>query len=173
MRAGRSRWLAKPAVVATLLLSGAIAKGEVVDPGAPGEPPPSPANQPRPPSSPLETTAAPTEAAVPFIEHMGPNTFPGRLRGIYGGSLWLEPDFQGQQWPRNTRTGLGVSADLWVDNGYEVIKRQSDQLPNTNLWFQQGRGVLRLTPAYVSGAFFVQGQVDWWGTCVRRRTVCA
>ena len=104
---------------------------------------------------------------------MGPETFPGRLRGIYGGSLWLEPDFQGLQWPRNTRTGLGVSANLWVDNGYEALKRQSDQLPNTNLWFQQGRGVLRLTPAYVSGDFFVQGQVELVGNlCQAANSVC-
>jgi len=97
IRARHSRWLAKPAVVATLVLSGAIAKAEIVDPGAPGEPPPSPANQPTPPSSPPETTAAPPQASGPFIEHVGPETFPGRLRGLYGGSLWLEPDFQGLQ----------------------------------------------------------------------------
>jgi len=67
---------------------------------------------------------APETSAV-VLEHMGPETFPGRLRGIYGGSLWLEPDFQGMQWPQNTRTGLGVSADFWIDSGYEAIKRQS------------------------------------------------
>ena len=104
---------------------------------------------------------------------MGPETFPGRLRGIYGGSLWLEPDFQGLQWPHNTQSGLGISANFWVDTGREAIKRGTDQLPNTTMSFQQGRSVLRLTPAYVSGNLFVQAQMELVGNlCQATTTIC-
>jgi hypothetical protein len=120
------------------------------------------------------TVPEPTaQASAPVLEHMGPETFPGRLRGIYGGSLWLEPDFQGLQWPQNTRTGLGVSADFWVDSGKALIERGTQQLPNSNLLFQQGRALLRLTPAYVSGRFFAQAQVELVGNlCQATTTIC-
>src|SRR5439155_18296297 len=111
------------------------------------------------------SVAAPAAAAPspPFLEHMGPETFPGRLRGIYGGSLWIEPDFQGLQWPHNTQSGLGISANFWVDSGREWIKRGTDQLPNPTVSFQHARSVLRLTPAYVSGNLFVQAQMELVG----------
>jgi hypothetical protein len=113
------------------------------------------------------------EASAPILEHMGPETFPGRLRGIYGGSLWLEPDFQGLQWPQNTRTGLGISADFWVDSGKAAILRGSEQRPNSDLLFQQGRALLRLTPAYVQGSFFAQAQVELVGNiCQSTIDIC-
>jgi hypothetical protein len=149
------------------------------------EPPEDPADVPTTtPEAPVAQPAAPAEVptrpeapvaqpAVPFIEHMGPDTFPGRLRGLYGGSLWLEPDFQGLQWPQNTRTGLGISANVWIDNGYETINRGSDQSPNSKMYFQQGRGVLRATPAYVHDRFFVQGDVELVGNlCQAANSVC-
>jgi len=123
--------------------------------------------------SPVAVVAPAPETSAVVLEHMGPETFPGRLRGIYGGSLWLEPDFQGMQWPQNTRTGLGVSADFWIDSGYEAIQRGSQQLPNTTLRFQQGRALLRLTPAYVSGNMFAQAQVELVGNlCQAANPVC-
>ena len=121
------------------------------------------------------TVAAPaaTPVEAPVLEHMGPETFPGRLRGIYGGSLWLEPTFQGLQWPQNTRTGLGVSADFWIDSGKAAIERGTSQLPNSDLPFQQARAVLRLTPAYVSGRLFAQAQVELVGNqCQAANPVC-
>jgi hypothetical protein len=126
------------------------------------EVPPPRATKPAPPAA---DEAPPEEAPskqppVAVIEHMSPETFPGRLRGLYGGSLWLEPDFQGLQWPQNSRTGLGISAKLWVDSGGEVIKRGSDQIPNSSFPFMQGRGLFRLTPAYVSGRFLFKAEVD-------------
>jgi hypothetical protein len=95
---------------------------------------------------------------------MGPETFPGRLRGLVGGSLWLEPSFHGLQWPQNTRTGLGVSGMLWVDSGYEAIKRNLNSVRDSAMYLQQGRGLLRLTPTYVHGSFFIQGQAELVGT---------
>lgn len=135
----------------------------------------APEARPAPPADvPARPQAPEAQPAVTFIEHMGPETFPGRLRGLYGGSLWLEPDFQGLQWPQNTRTGLGVSASIWIDNGYESIKRESDQIPNSMMYFQQGRGVFRATPAYVHDSLFVQGQVELVGNlCQTANSVCA
>src|SRR6185369_14563419 len=98
----------------------------------------SPTAAPTPHPSETTASAKATQDSASFLEHMGPETFPGRLRGIYGGSLWLEPDFQGLQWPQNTRTGLGVSADFWVDSGKEVITRGTNQQPNSDLLYQQG-----------------------------------
>jgi len=102
------------AAVATVLTSLALAgaaRAEEPDESSKAEeealaPPRKPEPPPPPPAAPA-TAAAPASEA--FIEHMGPETYPGRLRGIYGGSLWMEPDFQGLQWPQNTRTGLGIS----------------------------------------------------------------
>jgi hypothetical protein len=82
------------------------------------------------------------------------------MRGLYGGSLWLEPSFHGLQWPYMARTGVGVSGSVWVDNGYETIKRGSPTVPNTTRWLQQGRAVLRVTPTYVRGEFFIQAQAE-------------
>ncbi len=102
-----------------------------------------------------------------YVEHLGPSSYPGKMRGLYGGSLWLEPSFQGLQWPYMKRSGVGVSGSIWIDDSYEGIARDysgSDaHLSRTDMWLQQGRGVLRITPAYVSGSFFIQGQIELIG----------
>jgi hypothetical protein len=117
--------------------------------------------------------ASAPQPSAPVVEHMGPDTFPGRLRGIEGGSLWLEPDFQGMQWPQNTRTGLGISADFWVDMGKAEIHRGTEQLPNSDLLYEQGQALLRLTPAYVSGRLFAQAQVELLGNlCQTTISIC-
>jgi hypothetical protein len=123
---------------------------------------------PPPPAEPIPATvvtsqeAPAVETPAPYVEHLGPKSFPGRLRGLYAGSLWLEPSFNGLQWPFMARTGVGVSGAFWVDSGYELIVRddKNKTLPGTRMAFQQGRGVLRLTPAYVHGRFFIQGQAE-------------
>jgi hypothetical protein len=176
------RWVAVLAVFPALLtLAGAAQAASDEDESSP------PAEPPAPPPPPLK--AGPTPAPVvtggeapmmqtsaPYIEHMGPETFPGRLRGLHGGSLWLEPSFHGLQWPHNTHTGLGVSGVFWVDSGYEMIKRSLNQVQDSNMFFQQGRGVLRVTPTYVSGGFFVQGQAELVGNLCQTgsmvNTVC-
>ena len=159
------------ATLPTLLAFDATARAQEPDeagsdsePGAQAETrPAAPKTEParRAPETPAVATAA--QDSAPFFEHMSPETFPGRLRGIQGGSLWLQPDFQGLQWPQNTRSGLGVSADFWVDSGKAAIRRGTRLLPNSDLLFQQGRARLRLTPAYVSGRFFAQAQVELVG----------
>ena len=100
------------------------------------------------------------QAPPQYVEHLGPSAYPGNLRGLYGGSLWLEPSFHGLQWPYMTRSGVGVSGLVWVDSGYEQIKSENSNVPNTANLLQHGRAVLRATPIYVSGRFFIQGQVE-------------
>jgi hypothetical protein len=132
---------------------------------APVQPPqPPPDNVPPIPATAVSTgeTAAPAVPG-PYIQHLGPDSFPGRLRGLYGGSLWLEPSFDGLQWPYMAHTGVGVSGYLWMDSGRELINRENGQIPNSALWYQQGRGVLRLTPTYAGDNLFIQGQIELAG----------
>jgi hypothetical protein len=114
-------------------------------------------------ASPALTQGDGPETVVPFLEQMGPWTYPGSLRGIEGGSLWLEPSFNGLQWPRNTRTGIAISGSAWVDGGYETIRRDPVDMPNSSTPFESGRSVLRVTPAYVGDRFFFQSQVELVG----------
>ena len=140
------------------------------DPNAVVEPP-------QPPPQGVEPIPA-TQPSAAFVEHLGPESFPGRLRGLYGGSLWLEPTFHGLQWPYMSHTGIGVSGNSWSDTGRETINRpDQDNSLNSSMYFQQGRGVLRVTPTYVSGRFFIQGQAELVGNvCQTARptnNVCA
>jgi len=167
------------ATLSTSLAFGGTANAETPDEAEPEMDAGVDAEKPAAPPKPVATPATPpvseptAQAPAPFFEHMGPETFPGRLRGIYGGSLWLEPDFQGMQWPQNTRTGLGISANFWVDSGYEAIERGTNLLLNSKMWFQQGRALLRMTPAYVSDRFFAQAQVELVGNlCQSTSLVC-
>jgi hypothetical protein len=133
---------------------------------------------PMPGDEPIPATGAPApQTSVPYVEHLGPNSFPGRQRGIYGGSLWLEPSFHGLQWPYMAHTGLGVSGQVWVDSGWETIHRDPKKMPNTTMFLQQGRGVMRFTPTYVSGRFFIQGQIELVGNSCQTQSstnaVCA
>ncbi len=132
---------------------------------SPVEPPqPPPPNVPPIPATVVSTGQTPAPAVPgPYLQHLGPESFPGRLRGLYGGSLWLEPSFHGLQWPYMAQTGVGVSGYLWLDSGRELINRSSEQIPNSALWYQQGRGVLRLTPTYAGDNLFIQGQIELVG----------
>jgi len=155
-RLRKHRWLAALAVLTAPLISSAGARAQSDE----DESKPPPAETPAPPPPKAETVAATPAASVPLFEEMGPDTYPGRLRGLYGGSLWLERSFDGLQWPRNSHTGIGVSGMFSVGSGYEVIKRDQSTLLNSTSNLQQGRGLLRLTPAYVHDRFFIQGQVE-------------
>lgn len=123
-------------------------------------------SQPEPPAPPEEETMPALIPPPPlqYVEHLGPSAYPGTLRGLYGGLLWLEPSYHGLQFPYMTRTGVGISGLVWVDNGYERITSENPLVPKTVSLLQQGRAVLRLTPAYVSGRFFIQAQVELVGS---------
>lgn len=132
-----------------------------------------------PVEAPKETTPSSSEAAVTppvveepeppaeplplYVEHLGPSSYPGDMRGIQGGSMWLEPSFHGLQWPYMPKSGVGVSGWFWVDSGYEKISRELPSLGNTAMLLQQGRAALRLTPTFTRGNFFIQGQVELVG----------
>ena len=66
---------------------------------------------------------------------------------------------QGYQWPYTPRTGVGISGYGWLDNMYRLIRYGGNQPTdhNTKL-FQQGRFLLRITPTYTNGNWFVQAQ---------------
>lgn len=82
-----------------------------------------------------------------------------RVRGIYGGSLWAT--FHGMQWPYIPKTGIGLSGSVWVDTGYEKIKRGDPNQRNITYWLQEGRFVFRVTPTFNIGKnLFIQGQVE-------------
>jgi len=175
---GRHQGIAVLTALSMLLVLGGAAQA------APEEDAPNPTAQPETqlppkaepqPGPPVTASAAPATQTL-NIESMGPETFPGRMRGLSGGSLWLEPSFHGLQWPQNARTGLGLSGTFWVDGGYETIKRSSDTMPNSSLFVGQGRGLLRVTPAYVRDGFFIQGQAELVGNLCQTanmfNTVC-
>jgi hypothetical protein len=144
----------------TLAGGAKAAPAETGPSAAPTAQPSTEAGEPSTDTAATSGEAPATQNSESYVEHVGPETFPGHSRGLYGGSLWLEPSFHGLQWPQNTRTGLGVSGMFWIDNGYQAIKRDLPSLPNSAMSFQQGRGVLRVTPTYLSGRFFVQGQAE-------------
>jgi len=106
-----------------------------------------------------------------LIEQLPPSAYPSptpRVRGIYGGSLWLDPDFQGLQWPYYPKTGVGVSGSGWVDTGYR--KFDAGQGLGTGEtkgeeFVQQSRFVLRVTPTWTDDnrQFFVQMQTEFVG----------
>lgn len=128
--------------------------------------------EPTPPPVPEEPIVLPEPTPL-LVANVGPSTYPGKLRGIEGGSLWLEPSFHGLQWPALAKSGVGLSGMVWLDTGYLMIKRDTDGLPDTQTGFQQGRGLLRVTPTYTDGRFFVQSQVELVGNlCQAAGTVC-
>jgi flagellar motor protein MotB len=115
------------------------------------------------PATVIEEPEPPAEPLPLYVEHLGPSSYPGTMRGIYGGSMWLEPSFHGLQWPYMAKSGVGVSGWVWVDTGNERITRDLSKLGNTSMLLQQGRAALRVTPTYTSGNFFIQGQVELVG----------
>jgi len=132
---------------------------------APATTGPSATPEPATTVTPATEAESPSDAAAPaepasFVEHLGAEAYPGQKRGLYGGSLWLEPSFHGLQWPYMPHTGVGISGSAWIDNGYETISRGLINSADTKQYVQQGRAVLRATPTYAKGTFFVQGQME-------------
>ena len=162
-RLRQHQWLAALAVlIASLALSAAAWAQTEED-----ESKPPPAETPAAPAPNAGAVAPATAvggvapvAPAPLWEEMGPDTYPGRLRGLYGGSLWLERSFDGLQWPRNSRTDIGISGMFSVSTGYESIKRDQPTLLDSTSNLQQGRALVRVTPAYVRDGFFIQGQAE-------------
>jgi len=103
----------------------------------------------------------PEEQSDSVIEILPPSAYPEpRTRGIDGGSLWMT--FHGLQWPYYRKTGIGVSGYVWIDPGYRRLDNghpNPDESNEKELVFQ-GRLLLRITPTYSNGQWFVQGQAE-------------
>jgi hypothetical protein len=128
---------------------------------APGGAPESvPSKSPVPPAP----ASAPVEPAVNIspgiIEQLPASAYPEPYtRGLYGGPLWL--DMQGLQWPYMPHSGVGISGYGWVDGNYRLIRSGNPTIPpSTQELLDQGRFVLRVTPTYVKGNWFVQAQAE-------------
>src|SRR5262245_60948530 len=131
--------------------------------------PPAPTPPPAPPSPIAAAAAASPPPAAPAsegggpgpVERLPPSAYPEEYtRGLYGGSLWST--FHGVQWPYYARTGIGVSGYGWIDNSFERINvgLPSSGTDYTQDHLQQGRILLRVTPTYANGDWFVQAQAE-------------
>ena len=93
------------------------------------------------------------------IERLPESAYPSTpIRGLYGGSLWMT--FHGLQWPYYPKTGIGVSGYTWVDTGYESLRIGNTASHSVKYLVQQGRLLLRATPTWSDGSWFVQGQAE-------------
>ncbi len=95
------------------------------------------------------------------VERLPPSAYPEwKTRGIRGGSLWLSNNMHGMPWPYYPKTGIGVSGYVWQDISYLSLKYG---LPTEFSYKQlatQGRGLLRFTPTYSAGDYYLQGQAE-------------
>lgn len=99
------------------------------------------------------------------LERLPGDGYPApRVRGILGGSLWL--NMHGLQWPymppRDGEAGtrIAFSGNGWVDTSYQSVESGLPQTdPSIREWRQQSRFVLRTTPTFnAEDGWFVQGQ---------------
>lgn len=112
-------------------------------------------------SSPNDDSAKAAESVGP-VERLPPSAFPEwRTRGIPDGSL--RTTFHGMPWPYLPKNSLGISGSLWIDTGYQSVKRGNPSDPDSKLVLSQGRGVLRFTPTVSSGDWYAQGQAELVG----------
>jgi len=95
------------------------------------------------------------------VERLPPSAYPEwKIRGLSGGSLWMSNNMHGMPWPYYPKTGIGVSGYVWTDMSYYSLKfGQSTEQPVKYLGTQE-RGLLRLTPTYSLGDYYVQGQAE-------------
>jgi hypothetical protein len=151
-------------LIALVALGGSsFARAAEEDPSSAETLPAVPATNVAAPSEQAPASApAPSSANLPtgLIERLPSTAYPEPVtRGIYGGSLWST--FHGLQWPYYPRTGIGISGYGWLDTGYERINRGDPAQPTVKELLQQGRILLRVTPTYSSGTWFVQAQAEF------------
>jgi hypothetical protein len=160
-------WAALPLTLISLA-SGPAAAADAPNAGStalPAQGTAAPTNALSPATSDTGSTAPPAaaSASVSFVERMPASAFPStpHVRGLYGGSLWST--FHGLQWPYYPKTGIGVSGYVWIDTGYEELSVNDSGAKAHNITYQlqQGRFVLRVTPTWTSGNYFVQGQAEY------------
>ncbi len=95
------------------------------------------------------------------VERLPPSAYPEwKTRGLKGGSLWLSNNMHGMPWPYYPKTGIGVSGYVWTDISYLSLKYG---LPSEDPYKElanQERGLLRITPTYSVGDYYLQGQIE-------------
>jgi hypothetical protein len=125
--------------------------------GAPESVPSKSKVPPAPAAAPPESAG---EIAPGIVEQLPASAYPQPVtRGLYGGPLWL--DMQGLQWPYMPRSGVGVSGSGWVDGNYRLIRSGNPAIaPTFHELLDQGRFVLRVTPTWTDGHWFVQAQAE-------------
>lgn len=137
------------------------------DPFAGDAPPPTEGDAQAVPSKskvPPAPASAPAEAAANVapgvIEELPASAYPEPVtRGLYGGPLWL--DMQGLQWPYMPKSGIGISGSGWIDGNFRLIRSGNPAIsPEFKELLDQGRFVLRVTPTYTNGSWFVQAQAE-------------
>jgi hypothetical protein len=168
----------KHASLVVVLVAGAAGVARAQDPPPPAPATSAPVAVPQPPTPPdvsaPATVPAKWEPGI-AIEQLPAGAYPegtdGGIfgmsltlgpptRGIWGGSLWYT--FHGLQWPYIPKTGVGVSGYAWVDTGYVRVDWDQGRL-GRKFWLQEARAVLRVTPTYSNGSFFIQAQVELVG----------
>ncbi len=144
------------ALALTTALALTFANAASAQDSASGEPTP-PAESPKP--SLADAPAPPPSQSLGPFERLPLSAYPEtHVRGLVGGSLWST--FHGMQWPYYPKTAIGVSGYAWIDTGYEHIARGNPSEPSINTWLQQGRLLLRVTPTWSNGTYFVQAQAE-------------
>jgi hypothetical protein len=110
------------------------------------------------PPTPAATTT-PGQNREFTVERLPASAFPEwRARGLTGSSLGLS--MHGMPWPYYPKTGVGISGSIWVDFGYETIERGDPTQSNDKFLLNQSRAVLRASPTYSKGSWYVQGQSE-------------
>src|SRR5450432_2882281 len=167
------RWVGAAAL--TLALAGAASPAQAADedanakPNAPDDDAEEDARKAKPAPEPAEAPATPPAAApvpeaeppaVGLVERLPPSAYLAPvIRGLHGGSLWLNS--QGVQWPYLPRTTIGISGYAWLDSSYrKLTDGDPSQNYNRRDITEQGRLVLRVTPTYSKGDWFAQGQAE-------------
>lgn len=94
------------------------------------------------------------------IHRLPPEAYPqAKVRGLYGGSNWM--NMHGQQWPYMPQTGIGISGYGWVNTGYEKIRRGDPSQEDSTLMLMEGRFVFRVTPTYTRNHWYAQVQAEF------------
>jgi hypothetical protein len=159
------------------LADGATGSGDSKGTGAAAAPSSEPA-APEPPPPPPPAVPSTSVPLVGPIERLTVDAFPGQapggsperhaLAGLYKGSLWLNHDLHGLQWPYYPKTGIPISGSAWVDNSFAEFTpgeaaNGSVGVPGqvkSTLYLQQSRFTVRVTPTWSNGKYFVQGQAE-------------
>jgi hypothetical protein len=117
------------------------------------------ASQPSAPSAKAAERAAEHDGSLGFVERLPASAFPEwRVRGIAGGSLI--GTMHGMPWPYYPKNGLPLSGSVWVDFGYETIERGDENQGDHEFLVNQSRGVVRASPTYTTGSWYVQAQAE-------------